>query len=254
MRSLRRLAPTGIETWPALRVSGRIGDRVFDRAPGHRARVWGKRHAQSWAWAHGSTADGRWVHLLSAKVPGLPRLSQHATEQGGPGFPLARSERTADGVPRRAVHRRCAGHVLPAGAVPQSGQQPGHVSTFRAGPPSRAGHRTAQRRCRARRHRRGRMIRWARTGPVRGRVHDARRRRQRGAVRVAEPRAQDRRRRRARGREPPPRVCRDRRRRRAARAQLPGALGDRASRARPARAASAATDCGRTSRACRCSR
>lgn len=102
---LRRFTPAGMETWPALRVSGRIGDRVFDRAPGHRARVWGKRHAQSWGWAHGSTADGRWAHLLSARVAGLPRLSQHATEQRGPGFPLARGELGATGfrVGRYAV-------------------------------------------------------------------------------------------------------------------------------------------------------
>jgi hypothetical protein len=94
---LRRLTPAGIETWPALRVSGRIGERAFDRAPGHRARVWGKRHAQSWCWAHGSTADGRWTQLLSAKVAGLPRLSQHATERGGPSFPVERSERGETG-------------------------------------------------------------------------------------------------------------------------------------------------------------
>lgn len=58
---LRRLSPSGIETWPALKVSGRVGDRVFDGAAGHRARVWGPRHARSWGWAHGSTAGGRWV-------------------------------------------------------------------------------------------------------------------------------------------------------------------------------------------------
>jgi hypothetical protein len=90
-RALRRLTPAGIETWPALRVSGRVGDRAFARAPGHRARVWGKRHAQAWGWAHGSTADGHWAQLLSAKVSGLPRLSQHATERGGPGLPFARA-------------------------------------------------------------------------------------------------------------------------------------------------------------------
>lgn len=90
-RLVRRLTPSGIETWPALRVSGRIGDRVFDGAAGHRARVWGARHARSWGWAHGSTTDGRWVHLLSAKVAGLPRLSQHASDRGGPGIPLARA-------------------------------------------------------------------------------------------------------------------------------------------------------------------
>ena len=96
-RSLRRLAASGVEMWPALLVSGRIGHQAFDRAPGHRARVWGRRHAQSWAWAHGSTVDGRWVQLLSAKVAGPPRLSQHATDRGGPGFPIAKAEQGATG-------------------------------------------------------------------------------------------------------------------------------------------------------------
>jgi len=91
-RALRPLTPSGIETWPALRVSGRVGDRVVDRAPGHRARLWGRRHARRWGWAHGSTADGRWVHLLSAKLHGLPALSQHASDRGGPSLPFARAD------------------------------------------------------------------------------------------------------------------------------------------------------------------
>ncbi len=91
-RTLRRLTPSGIETWPALRVSGRVGDRILDGVPGHRARLWGRRHARSWGWAHGSTADGRWVHVLSAKLPGLPRLSQHASEKGGISLPFAHAE------------------------------------------------------------------------------------------------------------------------------------------------------------------
>ena len=89
-RALRRLAPSGMETWPALRVRGRVGDRTFEATPGHRARIWGRRHAASWGWAHGSTLDGRWVQLLSAKLGPLP-LSQHASERGGPGLPLARA-------------------------------------------------------------------------------------------------------------------------------------------------------------------
>lgn len=89
-RLLRPLAPSGMEVWPALRVSGRVGERSFDGAPGHRARVWGPRHAERWGWAHGSTADGRWVHLLSAKLRGLPRLSQHACGRA-PGLPVARA-------------------------------------------------------------------------------------------------------------------------------------------------------------------
>jgi hypothetical protein len=90
-RALRRLTPSGIETWPALKVSGHVGDRVLEGMAGHRARLWGPRHARSWGWAHGSTNDGRWVHLLSAKVGGLPRLSQHASDRGGPGLPFARA-------------------------------------------------------------------------------------------------------------------------------------------------------------------
>jgi hypothetical protein len=91
-RALRGLTPSGIETWPALKVSGRVGERVLDGAAGHRARLWGRRHPRSWGWAHGSSPDGRWVHILSANVAGLPRLSQHASDRGGPGLPFARAE------------------------------------------------------------------------------------------------------------------------------------------------------------------
>jgi hypothetical protein len=71
-------------------VDGRVGEQMIERAPGHTARLWGKRHAREWGWAHASTADGRWAHLLTALAPPLPRLAQHATEKGGPGLPLAR--------------------------------------------------------------------------------------------------------------------------------------------------------------------
>lgn len=90
-RLLRTVAPTHLVTTPALSISGRIGDRVLDAAPGHTARLWGKRHVQTWGWSHASTADGTWAHLLSALAPPLPRVAQHATERGGPGFPIARS-------------------------------------------------------------------------------------------------------------------------------------------------------------------
>ena len=56
------------------------------------------------------------------------------------------------------------------------------------------------------------MIRWRAAGAVRGRVLDARRRCQRGAVRLAQPRPHERRRRRPRRREPAPAVRRGRRR------------------------------------------
>jgi hypothetical protein len=97
-RALRRLTPSGMETWPALKVSGRVGGQPFDGAPGHRATLWGRRHARSWGWAHGSTSDGRWVHLLTARVAGLPRVSQHASHHGGPGLPLAHAQVTRESV------------------------------------------------------------------------------------------------------------------------------------------------------------
>lgn len=88
---LRRVAPTRLDTSPSILVSGRIGDRALDGAPGHTARLAGKRHAASWGWAHWSDAAGRFVHVLTAKSPPLPRVSQHATERAGPGLPIARA-------------------------------------------------------------------------------------------------------------------------------------------------------------------
>jgi hypothetical protein len=88
--ALRRLAPTHLVTHPALAVSGRVGERVLDGAPGHTSRLWGRRHARSWGWAHASTAHGRWVHVLTASAPPLPRVSQHGHEGRPPRFPLAR--------------------------------------------------------------------------------------------------------------------------------------------------------------------
>lgn len=88
--ALRRVAPTRLTTSPAVLVSGRIGDRTLDAAPGHTAHLAGRRHARTWGWAHASTADGRYVHLLTASAPPLPRVSQYATDRRGPGLPLAR--------------------------------------------------------------------------------------------------------------------------------------------------------------------
>ena len=88
---VRRVAPTRMLTTPALTISGRVGDRVLDGAPGHTAQLSGRRHARSWGWAHASTADGRWAHLLTASAPPLPRASQYATDARGPGLPLARA-------------------------------------------------------------------------------------------------------------------------------------------------------------------
>jgi hypothetical protein len=78
-------------TTPAIAVHGRIGDRVLAGAAGHTAHIAGKRHARTWGWAHASTADGRWAHLLSASAPPLPRASQYASEQRPPGLPFARA-------------------------------------------------------------------------------------------------------------------------------------------------------------------
>jgi hypothetical protein len=88
---LRPVASSQLRTWPALAVSGTIGERTLERAPGHRAQLQGRRLAQRWRWAHASLPDGRWAHALAAKLPGLPELAQHGSERGGPGLPLARS-------------------------------------------------------------------------------------------------------------------------------------------------------------------
>jgi hypothetical protein len=88
-RVLRRRAASHMLVHPAIAISGRIGDLVLDRAPGHTARLWGTRHARTWGWAHASTADGAWTHVLTATLPGLPRLSQHGRDGRPPGLPLA---------------------------------------------------------------------------------------------------------------------------------------------------------------------
>jgi hypothetical protein len=90
-RLLRRVAPTQMTTTPAIEVHGRIGERVLSGEPGHSAHIRGSRHAQTWAWAHASTADRRWAHMLSASAPPLPRVSQYADERRAPGLPLARA-------------------------------------------------------------------------------------------------------------------------------------------------------------------
>jgi hypothetical protein len=88
---LRPVASTQLQTWPALLVSGTIGERTVERAPGHRARLWGRRLARRWRWAHASLPEGRWAHALAAKVPGLPALSQHGSDRAAPRFGLART-------------------------------------------------------------------------------------------------------------------------------------------------------------------
>ena len=91
-------------------------------------------------------------------------------------------------------------------------------------------------------------------GPYEVVVLDARRRRQRGPLRLAQPRPRDRGRARAGGREPPAPLRRGRRRPRCAVDELPAPLDRRPARRGRARAASAATGSGRTSAGCRCSR
>jgi hypothetical protein len=87
---LRPVASTQMETQPAQLFTGHIGGRAIARAPGHSAHLWGRRHAQSWGWAHATLADGRWAHLLTATVRGLPRVSQYATSEHGPSLPFVR--------------------------------------------------------------------------------------------------------------------------------------------------------------------
>ncbi len=89
-RVLRRFAPSHMVTIPAIAVSGHIGDRRLDGAPGHTARLWGRKHAQSWGWSHASARDGSWAHLLTASAPPLPTVSQFANDRRAPGWPLAR--------------------------------------------------------------------------------------------------------------------------------------------------------------------
>ena len=90
-RLLRRFAPTRLTTTPAIEVHGRIGERVLAGEPGHTAHIRGVRHARDWGWAHASSSDGRWAHLLTASAPPLPRMSQYADERRAAGLPLARS-------------------------------------------------------------------------------------------------------------------------------------------------------------------
>jgi hypothetical protein len=90
-RLLRRFAPTRLTTTPAIAVHGRIGERVLSGEPGHTAHIRGVGHARDWGWAHASSSDGRWAHLLTASAPPLPRVSQYADERRAPGLPLARS-------------------------------------------------------------------------------------------------------------------------------------------------------------------
>ena len=87
---LRPVASTQMDTQPAQLFSGRIGDHTVVRAPGHSAHLWGSRHAQSWGWTHATLSDGRWAHLLTATVRGLPRVSQYATSEDGPSLPFVR--------------------------------------------------------------------------------------------------------------------------------------------------------------------
>jgi hypothetical protein len=81
-RLLRPFASTQLELVPAVAVSGELGGRRLDRAPGHLGHVWGRRHADRWTWAHASLPDGRWADVLTAKARGLPQLSFWATHEG----------------------------------------------------------------------------------------------------------------------------------------------------------------------------
>jgi hypothetical protein len=76
---------------PALEITGSVeldGERhELERAPGHRAHVFGSRHADRFAWAHAGAGGGRWLELLAAKLPGLPLLAAHASDRGAVNAP-----------------------------------------------------------------------------------------------------------------------------------------------------------------------
>lgn len=104
-RAMRPFAKTQYELVPAVRVSGRIGDRVLNGVPGHSGHVWGTRHAERWIWCHASLDDGRWADVLRAKVAGLPEIGLWATQDergfGSGGFELSAAPSTAVGVTYR---------------------------------------------------------------------------------------------------------------------------------------------------------
>ena len=76
---VRPLASTRLAlAQPVVEVTGTIGGIELDGALGSQAHVWGTRHAERFAWAHAGARDGRWLELLTAKVPRLPEISQVA--------------------------------------------------------------------------------------------------------------------------------------------------------------------------------
>jgi hypothetical protein len=104
---LVRPARTRVElSAPALEISGWLelgGQRhELDHAPGHQAHVFGTRHAESFAWAHATTGDGRWLDLLAAKLPRLPLVAAYATERRAVNAPWQLPFVRADLSPERS--------------------------------------------------------------------------------------------------------------------------------------------------------
>ena len=140
-RLLRPFASTEYELLPAVAVSGRIGERRLDRAPGHLGHVWGRRHADRWRWAHASLPDGRWIDLLTAKARGLPQVSFWGTNgkrgYGRGGFVVDEGDPSAfvgvtytdpDGSTRVCHHTEAArirGRGIDAAAVLELGSRRG---------------------------------------------------------------------------------------------------------------------------------
>jgi hypothetical protein len=86
---LRPLAKTRLHmTAPALRVSGSIGETTLVSAPGHQARLAGTRRPERFGWAHATLPGGRYVDMLVAEVPHLPRLAVWTTERERRNSPL----------------------------------------------------------------------------------------------------------------------------------------------------------------------
>jgi len=89
-RLTRRVAKTHVHaSQPAVLVSGRIGEHTLDGALGHGAHLEGTRRPDRFGWAHVALPGGRYVEVLAAEVPHLPRVALWATERRRCNSPLS---------------------------------------------------------------------------------------------------------------------------------------------------------------------